>query len=513
MRTVADLIDRNANWYPRAEAFVMGEQRRTYGDYAARCRRLSHGLFSLGVRSQDRVGILSTNNIEYFEVFGACELAGYIVGLYNFRSAPPEVAYLLKDSAPTLVIFESQFAEMIDSLRGQFPGIRHWVCIGPGTPEWALDFESVVAGGDPGGAPLRAEPEYIAYLFYTSGTTGTPKGVPWSQAAALNAARNEGRTQGSGTRLLQLAPAFHTGGKGFPLGAMWLASTVVLDQPGFDARRFLELVERERITETFMVPMMIQAAIEELERKSYDLSSLRNIMAASTAIPAPLLERALARFGPVFYTAYGSTEGGSITLLMKHEMLPTGSADDLKRLSSVGHFQPEIEGTILDESDQPCAVNQVGEVCVKSNVFQGYWNNDIATLESTRNGWFHTGDVGYQDEEGFVFLVDRKKDMIISGGENIYSREVEDAIHRHPAVREVAVIGIPDDKWGEVVMAVVVLRQGEQLDEVQLIDHCRTQIARYKCPHSVAFVDALPLMGTSKIDKIALRKRYASSGD
>ena len=510
MKTVADLIDRNAGWFPGNEAFVMEEHRVTYAEYAERCRRLGSSLYRRGLLRQERVGVLSTNSIEYFEIYGACELSGYIAAVYNFRCAPPELAYLLKDSAPLIVFFASEFAGVIDAIRGDFPHIS-WVCIDGEGPEWSETYAELVASGDASGAPIRPREEEIAALFYTSGTTGYPKGVPWTHRAALAMAKLVGRQIGQGSKVLQYTPAYHVGGKGYPLGAFWLAGTVVMDQAGFDPGRFLKIIERERITFTFMVPPMIRACLDYLSEHDCDVSSLRGVVAASTAIPADLLKRAVGTFGPVFYTAYGSSEAGDISCMLRHELRPSGTKEEIKRIGSVGHFHPEIEGIILDDKLQPCPRGEVGEVCVRTPVFSGYWNNTIATIEATRSGWLHTGDLGYLDEEGFLYLVDRKKDMIISGGENIYSREVEEALNRHPAVREVAVIGVPDEKWGEAVKAIVALQPGQEVSKDDLASFCESRIAKFKCPRSFEFLDALPLLGPGKIDKTNLRKQFGRS--
>lgn len=509
MKTVADLIDRNAAYYPDRDAFIFASRRLNFRQYAARSRQLASALYRLGVHRQDRVGILSTNNLEYFETYGACELAGFIVALYNFRCAAPEIAYLIQDSSPRVVIFERAFMPLIDTIRALCADVR-WICIDTETqqlPDWAIAYEALVATGDEQGSPLRARPEDIAYLFYTSGTTGKPKGVPWTHSTALIAAQREGRDMGYGARLLQITPAFHVGGKGLPMGAMYMANPTIMTA-NFDAGPFLQVVAKERITHTFMVPMMMQAIMDHPDFNQYDLSSLRGVMSASTAIPVPLLRRAIAQFGPVFYVAYGSTETGNIASLQTDELKPDGTAKDVARLGSVGHFKPELDCILLDDACQSCPSGAVGEVCIKGYVFQSYWNNSIATIEATRDGWFHTGDMGYLDDEGYLFLVDRKKDMIISGGENIYSREVEDALFQHPSVQNVAVIGVPHEQWGEVVKAIVVRTEGSAISAEELIAYTRENIARYKCPRSIAFVNALPLLGSGKIDKVSLRKQY-----
>jgi len=507
MKTIGELIERNERCYPEVDAYVMDGRRLNYRQYAERVRRLGSALYRTGLRRQDRAAVFSTNNIEYFELYGACEWSGYILALYNFRLAAPEVAWLLQDAAPRVVFFEAQFAPLFEGLRARHPQVEHYVCIGGPAPSWAIDYEGFLASGEAAGPPIRARAEDYCHLYYTSGTTGRPKGVPNRQSAALIIAERQGRQLGPDLRVLQATPAFHVGGKGFPLAALWMAGTVVL-QRSFDPLRFLQIIQDERITFTFMVAPMIEAVLDHPRLEEFDISSLRLVMSASAAIPVPLLRRAIARMGPIFYISYGSTEAGTVCVLDRHELRPDGTAQEVKRLGSVGHFIPEIDAVILDDEDRPCAAGQVGEVCLKSAVFDGYWNNSVATIEATRSGWLHTGDLGYADEQGYVYLVDRKKDMIISGGENIYSREVEEALYRHAAVQDAAVIGVPHSKWGEAVKAIVVLRQGQHASEDEVIGFCQTQIARYKCPKSVVFVSDLPRLGTGKLDKVSLRKQY-----
>lgn len=507
MQTLGSLIDRNEKNYPELVAFATEERSVTYRQYAQRCRRLAGALYDLGLRRQDRVVILSTNNLEFLEASGACEWSGLIAAMFNFRMAEPEVEWLLRDSAPKVIFFEAQFAGLIKDLRGQFPDILCYVCIGEGCPTWAIPFEELLGRGSEVGPPVCSRPDDYVFLFFTSGTTGKPKGVPYTHRAALWNTMIVGRARGPDVCILQITPLFHTGGRFFPLASMWLGGKTVLLK-SFEPLNFLEIVQRHRITFAFMVAPMIQAVLDHPHFSRFNLSSLREVMSASAAISVPLLKRAIKSFGPIFFIAYGSTETGTVCTLNQHELKPEGSPENLKRLASVGHFEPEIEALILDERGEPCAPLEIGEICVQSPVFSGYWNNTVANLESLSNGYFRTGDMAYCDDEGYVFLVDRKKDMIISGGENIYSREVEDALYLHPSILEVAVIGIPDQKWGEVVKAIVALRPDVDVTAEVLIAFCGTQIARYKCPNSINFVAHLPRLGTGKIDKVALRKQY-----
>jgi acyl-CoA synthetase (AMP-forming)/AMP-acid ligase II len=509
METISGLLERNAGAYPDKEAFIHGECRLTHRQFFEQACRLASGLHQLGMRRQDRFAILAMNCLEYFELDAAAAVGGYLAAQINFRLAPPEIAYVLKDAAPRVVVFEAQYAEIVGGLRARLPDVERWVCIGP-APEWAMSVEELAASGDVAGPPFRGRAGDFLYLYYTSGTTGKPKGVPWTQRMVAAAGRMCAlASEFSGdTRVLQVTPAFHIGGKGYPLGAAWLGGTTVLHRT-FDPLSMLETIQRERITFTFMVAAMLQAVLDVPNVGGYDVSSLRSICSASAPIPVPLLKRGIEVLGPVFSVQYGMTEAGNVAALPRHEVNPDGTPDQVRRLASVGHVVPEVDFRVVDDQGRDCPPGAPGEVVIRSEAqLPFYWNNSVATLEAIRDGWYHTGDIGVLDDEQYLFLVDRKRDMIISGGENVYSREVEEALAAHPDVVEASVIGVPDPKWVEAVKAVVVRRPGGSVDEAGLIAHCKTLIAGYKCPKSIAFVDELPRIATGKINKVALRDRY-----
>jgi acyl-CoA synthetase (AMP-forming)/AMP-acid ligase II len=513
MRTVRELIERNARYFPNREAFVCGDRRLTHAALAQRALRLADGLYELGLRRQDRLAILAMNCLEFYETYGAAEVAGYIAAPINYRLAPAEIAYMLRDSGAKILIFEAQYAAAVESLRTELRDIQHYICIDPGTadrPQWALAFEEVVARGSADGPPITPQPDDYVYLWYTSGTTGKPKGVGWRQWKACESARaNALITELTGdSRVLQVTPAFHIGGKGYVNGVWWMGGCAVLHR-AFDPVEMLATIDHERITMTFMVAAMLQAVLTVPKLAAYDLSSMRMIVTAAAPIPVPVLRRGIELLGPVFSIQYGCTEVGGISVMPRWEVNPNGTEKDIRRLGSVGHIPPEVDFRLEDEQGKPCSPGVPGEVIMRSQaMFDGYWNNTPATLDALRDGWYHTGDIGVLDEEGYLFLVDRKKDMIISGGENIYSREVEEALASHTDVLDAAVIGIPHPKWVEAVKAVVVIREGASVTEEGLIAHCKTRIASYKCPKSVAFVASLPRLATGKIDKPALRARH-----
>jgi acyl-CoA synthetase (AMP-forming)/AMP-acid ligase II len=508
METIGGLLERNARCYPEHEAFVCGERRLTHRQFYQSACRLAAGLHRLGMRRQDRVAILSGNCLEYFQLEAAAEVAGYIAALVNWRLAPPEIAQILKDAAPRVVVFEQQYHSVVESLRPRLSSVDRYVCIGT-PPDWAMSLDALAESGEGEPPPQRARPDDYVYLYYTSGTTGRPKGVPWTQRAACASARMAAANSEltPDCRVLQVTPAFHIGGKGYPLAAMWVGGTVVLHR-AFDPVKMLETIHKERITFTFMVAAMLQAVLDVRDLGSYDISSLRNICTAAAPIPVPLLKRGIAALGPVFSIQYGMTEAGSVAVMSRHEVNPDGSPDQIRRLASVGHAVADIDFRLVDEQGHDCPVGQPGEVVIRSeSLFGGYWNDSAATVEAIRDGWYFTGDMGVLDEENYLFLVDRKKDMIISGGENIYSREVEEALLSHPQVAEAAVIGVPDPKWVESVKGVVVCKPGGSVDESGLIAHCKSQIASYKCPKRIEFVTELPRTASGKINKVALRER------
>lgn len=506
--TLGDMIENNARKFPNDVAFVVGDRRPTHRTFASRAHRLASAWQQRGVLPQQRVAVLAQNCLEFAEVYGAGELAGFITATVNFRLAPPEMLFIIQDSAPEVLVFEAQYAALVDAMRPQLK-VRHYVAIGARL-DWAEDYEAVLASGDPAGATFRSTEADIAYLIYTSGTTGRPKGCILGQREEVCAAQLLGSDMrcSAADRILLMMPLFHIGAKILQLAQHWRGGTAVIHR-AFDPAEILRTIAAERITITHMAPTMIQSVLECDQIGHHDVSSLEMIVYAAAPMPTPVLRRGLEVFGPVFQQQYGQTEGPGTTLL-RHQHLPQGTEAQRRRLGSVGQASPTVRIRVVDEQGGDCAVDTPGEVLIQSGAMtRGYWNNSAATVETLRGGWVHTGDVGRLDEDGFLYLVDRKKDMIISGGENIYSREVEEALVHHPSVSEAAVIGTPDAKWGEAVCAIVVLRPGAAATEAELADHCTQLIARYKRPRQVVFVDAIPKLPSGKVNKVELRRQHA----
>jgi acyl-CoA synthetase (AMP-forming)/AMP-acid ligase II len=511
---LGDVIERNARYFPGKTAVVFEDRRVTYAQFAARVRKLANALAAGGLARQARFAILAQNCPEYFEAVGAAERAGFIAVTLNWRLSPRELADILADSTPTVLIFEAQFSAQAESLRRQGSSIERFIVIG-GSADGAESYETVLASA-PDIAPItRPEPGDGVYLIYTSGTTGRPKGVSLSHRAILSAAVGISWETGvrPDDRMLIVMPLFHIGGKINQLANMVLGATIYLHR-SFDAEAILRCIETERITSAHFAPIMVRSLLDHPELARFRKDTLRSIQYASAPMSVALLREAMAAFGPIFTQVYGMTECVVGTILHAHEHRPDGNPAEVRRLASAGQpfFNHAIRVARPDGSD--CAPDEIGDILIRGpSLMTGYWNNSAATVETLRDGWMHTGDVGFFDSEAFLFVVDRKKDMIISGGENIYSREVEEALLTHPAVLQAAVIGVPDPRWGESVRACVVLRPACTAGEDELIEHCRSLIASYKKPRRIDFVDALPRLFNGKIDKKELRARYWQDQD
>jgi acyl-CoA synthetase (AMP-forming)/AMP-acid ligase II len=506
---LGDVIERNARYFPGKTAVVFEGRRLSYAEFASRTRRFAAALASGGLQKQARFAILAQNCPEYFEAVGAAEMAGFIAVTLNWRLAVQELAQIIADSTPTVLIFEEQFRAQAESLRSQSGSLERFIVIGTAT-DWAESYEQVVAAAPDAPPATRPQPDDGVYLIYTSGTTGKPKGVLLSHRAILTAA--VGISWESGVRptdrMLIVMPLFHIGGKINELAYMVLGATIFLHR-AFDATAMLRCIEQERITSAHFAPVMVRAILDHPELASFRKDSLRTIQYASAPMSVAQLREAMAAFGPIFTQVYGMTECVVGTILHAHDHKPDGTEAEVRRLASAGQpfFDHAIRVARPDGTE--CAPEEIGDILIRGpSVMTGYWNNSTATVETLRDGWMHTGDVGFFDAEQFLFIVDRKKDMIVSGGENIYSREVEEALVTHPAVLQAAVIGVPDSRWGESVKACIVLRPGAAASEDELIQHCRSQIASFKKPRSIDFLDALPRLFNGKTDKKQLRARY-----
>jgi acyl-CoA synthetase (AMP-forming)/AMP-acid ligase II len=475
---------------------------------------LANALLNRGIMKQQRVAVLARNCSEYIEIFGACEVAGFVAINLNSRLSEMELGVICQDSQPSVLIHAKEFTSQARALAAQVPSIRVRIGIDSADAD-VLNYEHLIGEASAEEPATKPAPSDMAYLMYTSGTTGGPKGVMITHAAMAEATRMLSHEGGMASidKALIVMPLFHLGGKIEQMGFSLMGASVTL-KAAFDPEDILETMEREKTGGAHFAPLMIQRMLDVLDTKPYDLSALRCVHYASAPMPLPLLRRALARMGPIFAQVYGMTECIMGTILKPHNHQPDGSDEERRRLGSAGQPALGNEVKIARDDGTTCELGEIGEILFRSpSTMNGYWNKNALTSEVLRDGWFHTQDLGFVDASNFVYVVDRKKDMIISGGENIYSWEVEEALRAHPGVAEVAVIAVPDEEWGESVKACVQMRPGHSATELELIEHARSRIASYKKPRSVDFVEGLPRLFNGKIDKKALRAPYWQARD
>ncbi|GAA1835441.1 long-chain fatty acid--CoA ligase [Pseudonocardia ailaonensis] len=497
-------LHRAVQQHPDAVMTVFGNRTRTFAEVADRVARFAAALRAHGVAPGDRVAMLALNSDRYHEYLLAVPWADAVLNPVNIRWSPVEIAYSLRDSGTRVLLVDDAFAPMIPALREAAPDLGTVIHTGDGpTPGDAVSYEDLVAGHDP--VPdARRGGDALAGLFYTGGTTGHPKGVMLSHANLMVSAMgllSTGYLFGPGTRCLHAAPMFHLADL-----AAWNATTTAggthVIVPAFDPVAVMQAIATHGATDALLVPVMIQILIDHPQITEHDLTSLRTVLYGASPIAQAVLERAMKAFPNAAFTqAYGMTELSPVATLL--------SPDDhrrTERLRAAGRAAPHSEVRIVDAEDREVARGTVGEIVARGgHVMLGYWEQPEATAAAVRDGWMHTGDGGFMDDEGYVHVVDRIKDMIVSGGENVYLAEVENALAAHPAVASCAVIGVPDDEWGERVHAVVVLRPGQTLTAEELREHAKTLIAGYKAPRSAEFVDALPVSAAGKILKRELR--------
>ncbi|HEY3139192.1 MAG TPA: fatty acid--CoA ligase [Blastocatellia bacterium] len=510
-------LRRARTWFPKTTGIVDGELRMTYGEYAERCDRLSNALVELGIKKGDRVAWLGYNSHELLEAYYGVVQMGAVLLPLNIRLTPAEIAFILNDSETVAVFYNRDMMPIIEGIRHQASTIIHYVPLeadGSGK-----DYEALISAAGASFTPPEIKDDDLAELFYTSGTTANPKGVMMTHRNLYLHALQVIAGLGVDDTVVQLhtIPLFHVNGWGTPHTLTAMGARHVLVKK-FDPTEALELIQRERVTNFAMVPTMANALINHPSLGEYDLSSLDYVAIGGAASPVDLIRQVEQKLGCRAYGGYGLTETVPVLTqsFIRDHVKDEPDEQRWKRQAMAGFPMPGVEIEIFDADDKPMPHDgaSVGEVVVRAdNVMSGYWKLPEETAAVMRNGWFHTGDMATVDADGYFLIVDRKKDIIISGGENIASIEVEKAVYSHPAVFECAVIAVPDDRWGEVPKALVVAKPGESLSEDELIDHCRTKLPGFKVPKSVEFFDSLPKGGTGKILKKELREKYWAGYD
>jgi acyl-CoA synthetase (AMP-forming)/AMP-acid ligase II len=498
-----DVLARHAQARPDRPAVIERERRLSWSQYHEARNRLAHALADLGLATGEHAVLYAHNSLEVLLTSAATRALGAIPVPMNHRLTADEVAHILDDSDAVAVFAGDAFVPMLERVRGRAPRLRHVVLLGAERRPWALHLEDLVAAGRPD--PVEAPPGLGGSMIYTAGTTGKPKGalrratdpaVLLPRIAALNCVAPDDVH-------LVAGPLYHSAPGGFALYAHMLGQTVVV-MGKFDAEEALRTIERHRCTTTFMAPTLLKRLVDlpARVRERYDVSSMRSIVVAAAPCPMRVKEGILAWFGPVLYEFYGSTELGVNTVLAPQDML--------RKPHSCGRAAPGVELAVLDDDGRPLPAGQAGELHVRrcEGMFEGYYKNVQATQDTARGDWLSVGDVAWIDDEGFVFICDRKRDMIISGGVNIYPAEIEDVLHRHPAVEDAAVFGVPDGEWGERVHAAVQPRAHATVTAAEVMDFCRRHLADYKVPREVSFHTDFPRDTAGKLVKRVLREPY-----
>jgi acyl-CoA synthetase (AMP-forming)/AMP-acid ligase II len=502
--TLGDLHRRNLCLRADAPALVFEDRTISHRELIGEACRLAQSLIRLGVRRGDRVAILAENCPEYMQAYAAGELAGWTTVTINYRLAAPEIAYILDDSRPRFIIVDAAYVDRLGANR--IDGVQNVLTFGGSGPD--LSYEEVLGTEEPNLPDADLRPEDIAHLIYTSGTTGRPKGVMLSHRAQLQSAMISAIEQCvvPTDRLALAMPFYHIGAKNLWLCHSLYGCSIVLHR-AFRPQAFFRSMREHAVTATLLAPTMLNDLLDAENCNRTTLPALQKIFYSAAPMPEVLLRRGLDALGPIFSQMYGLTESsGPGCVLHAHQHVLDGPPHVTRRLRSAGQPMVGCDVRVARPDGTVCAVGESGEIIIRSPALMtGYWNNHPATLETLRGGYLHTGDIGERDENGFIFVVDRLKDMIVSGGENIYSREVENALASHPGILEVAVVGAPDTRWGEAVVAFAVKRPGHDVTADSVIAHCRDMIASYKRPREVRFIDALPKLPNGKIEKFKLR--------
>jgi long-chain acyl-CoA synthetase len=498
--------------HPDAVAAYEGERPVTFAQFGDRVSRIAGALHDLGVRPGDRVAALMLNSLRYFELYHAVPLAGAIIVPINIRWNPAEIVFGLSDSGTRLLVVDDYFARVAPALSASLPELQYLFAGNGACPTGMADYEARLAAASPASldGPFPDDNDVVA-LFYTSGTTGGPKGVMLTHKNLYANAMN-GTVALAITKdwvWLHAAPMFHVA-DATVIYALVMRGGRSCFIPAFDPEACLKAIERYRVTHTFVVPAMLNAMVNHPAFDRYDTSSLRMMGYGASPMPLDLLRRAQEKLHCPFAQGYGLTESSpGLTYLGPEDHTLDNAGARFAPVKSAGRAMMGVELRVVDAMDRELPPGEAGEIVARGdNIMKGYWNQPAISDDTLRGGWLHTGDIGTFDARGYLYILDRKKDMIKPGGENVYSPEVESMIASHPEVLEVAVIGLPDEKWGEAIKAVVARRPGSALSEAELIDYCREHMAHFKCPASVDFVETLPKGGTGKVQKTVLRARY-----
>ncbi len=507
-RFIFDAVRNYAETRGDQAALIFDNRITTYGELELRANRVANGLLALGLRPQSRVAILTGNNDFFFEIWLGSALGNFVLAPINARLAPPEVAFIVNDSQAEVLIVDEPFHRLMADISGDLTRVRKIISLG-NHADWPA-YSVWRDGQSSDQTQVSIDPKETMIQMYTSGTTGFPKGVELNHSSMLACVRSMmGQKAWAPNEVaLVTAPLFHTAGSAWASCALQSGGTNVLLREATPAA-ILNALEVQAVTQALLVPAVIQMVLQSPECATTDFSCLKRMLYGASPIPVPVLRQAVDTFRCDFEQGYGLTESvGPVAMLR-----PEDHVDDQK-MQSCGKAVPGVEIRVVNGAGEDCATGDVGEIILAgAQVMNGYWNRPDDTADAIRNGWLHTGDAGYFDSEGYLYIHDRLKDMIVSGAENVYPAEVERVLAAFPGIADVAVFGIPDERWGEAVKAVVVAKSGATLSEKDIIEYARKHIARFKCPKSVDVVDQIPRNPSGKILKKKLRAPYWEGRD
>lgn len=508
--TYADIIYRHSLLSPEKEAYIYESKRITHLEYNARVNSIISAMNKLSVKKGDVIGILAQNCLEYADFYGAAMKGGFIASPFNSRLQASELEYIVNYSEAKVIFVGPEFRDVIHELTPHIPGVKKFIAL-------EKDETGMVSYDELLSYP-REEPDVQiteddpVLIIFTSGTTGVPRGALYTQGRLYDDSRTLIIDVGlqANDKLLMITPLFHIAGNTWLRIFLYMGASCVI-QKSFNAENTLKTTQEEKITHISLVPTQTIAMLNLTNRDDYDISSLKYMWYGASPMPLEVVKKTLNTWGTVVAEGYGQSESGpAISHLSReeHDVLDKSEAEQ-KKLMSAGQPDIGVHVRIVDDNDNDVKQGEMGEIVVQSkHTMIGYWKKPQDTETTMVNGWLHTGDIGYFDEQGYIYIVDRKKDMIISGGENIFPREVEEVLYKHPSVLEATVIGIPDPYWVEKVHAVITLKPGMKAIPDEFKDYCKKYLAGYKVPKSVEIVDALPKNAAGKIMKRELRDKY-----
>ncbi|GLI33080.1 long-chain-fatty-acid--CoA ligase [Desulforhabdus amnigena] len=506
MYTLGDIPRCSARSFPTRTAISFEGTSLTYAELNQRVNRLCNSLRVQGIGKEDRLAVLSENTYKYLEIYFAAGKLGISVTPLNFRLADPEIIHIINDSESTVLFAGDGYEERAMQMAGSLPGIRQWIAMDNRAAGFDF-YEDLLASASVDEPESDTNEEDMAILMYTGGTTGLPKGVMMTHRALVTGFISTALTFSFSKQDITcfVLPLFHV--SFWPAFAHLLVGGKVVIMRRPEVAGVLELIQDQRCTHINAVPTLYNWMLQLVHQGAYDLSSLRIMTYAGSPFPPELLKKCIERFGPIFMQAYGMTECiGGTSLSMEDHCL---EGERSRLLASAGRPIIGVDVAVTGTDDKPLPPGEIGEIILRGKcVMKGYWKNPDLTAETLRGGWYHTGDMGYLDKDGYLFLVDRKADMIVTGGENVYPKEVEDVLYQHPAVSMAAVVSAPDEKWGERVQAVVVLKPDQKVNEEELIAHCKSLLAGYKCPKAIDFRDSLPTTAVGKILRKDIKKTF-----